>query len=114
MAAARLALAGKIDALTTAPLHKSALHLAGHHYPGHTELLAELCGVDRFAMMLYLGPGAQVRSPHGLAIVHVTLHMSLRDALAAVQTPAVLTKIHLVDEVMRRLSGVQPRIGVCA
>jgi 4-hydroxythreonine-4-phosphate dehydrogenase len=114
VAAARLALAGKIDALTTAPLHKAALHLAGHHYPGHTELLAELCGVDRFAMMLYLAAGAQVRGPHGLAIVHVTLHMSLRDALAAVQTPAVLTKIHLVDEVMRRLSGVQPRIGVCA
>jgi len=114
VAAARLALAGKIDALTTAPLHKSALHLAGHHYPGHTELLAELCGVDRFAMMLFLGPGGPVRSPHGLAIVHVTLHMSLRDALDAVQTPAILTKIRLVDEVMRRLSGVAPRIGVCA
>ncbi len=114
VAAARLALAGKINALTTAPLHKAALHLAGHRYPGHTELLAELCGVDRFAMMLYLGPGAQVRGPHGLAIVHVTLHMSLREALAAVQTPAILTKIRLVDDVMRRLSGVQPRIGVCA
>jgi 4-phospho-D-threonate 3-dehydrogenase / 4-phospho-D-erythronate 3-dehydrogenase len=114
VAAARLALAGKIDALTTTPLHKGALHLAGHHYPGHTELLAELCGVDRFAMMLFLAAGAQVRGPHGLAIVHVTLHMSLRDALAAVQTPAILTKIRLVDEVMRRLSGVAPCIGVCA
>jgi 4-phospho-D-threonate 3-dehydrogenase / 4-phospho-D-erythronate 3-dehydrogenase len=114
VAAARLALAGKIDALTTAPLHKSALHLAGHHYPGHTELLAELCGVERFAMMLYLGPGAQVRSPHGLSIVHVTLHMSLRDAIAAIDGPAILTKIRLVDGVMRRLSGVAPRIGVCA
>jgi 4-hydroxythreonine-4-phosphate dehydrogenase len=114
MAAARLALAGQIDALTTAPLHKGALHLAGHDYPGHTELLAELCGVERFAMMLYLGPGDQVRGPHGLAMVHVTLHMSLRDALEAIQTPAILTKIRLVDEVMHKLAGTRPRIGVCA
>jgi len=114
VAAARLALAGQIDGLVTAPLHKGALHLAGHHYPGHTELLAELCGVERFAMMLYLGPGGPVRAPHGLAIVHVTLHMALREALAVVQTPAVLTKIELVDAVMRRLAGARPRIGVCA
>ena len=57
LVAAQLALAGKVDALTTAPLHKAALWRAGHQYPGHTELLAELCGVDDFAMMLYLGPG---------------------------------------------------------
>ncbi len=114
VAAARLALAGEIDGLTTAPLHKGALHLAGHTYPGHTELLAELCGVERFAMMLYLGPGGQVCAPGGLAIVHVTLHMALRAALDAVTTPAVLTKIRLVDEVMRRLAGSPPRIGVCA
>ncbi len=47
----------RVDAITTAPLHKAALWQAGHHYPGHTELLAELCGVDDFAMMLYLAPG---------------------------------------------------------
>ena len=52
-----LALAGRVDAITTAPLHKEALHRAGHPYPGHTELLAELCGASDFAMMLYLGPG---------------------------------------------------------
>src|SRR3990172_945868 len=74
--AARLALSAELDAITTAPLHKEALNLAGHHYPGHTELLAELCGVDDYAMMLYLGPGAEVRGAGGLAIVHVTLHMA--------------------------------------
>ena len=57
VAATRLALAGEVDAITTAPLHKEALHRAGHLYPGHTELLAEMCGTDDFAMMLYLGPG---------------------------------------------------------
>ena len=60
--AARLALAGQVDAITTAPLHKEALHRAGHDYPGHTELLAELCGVDDFAMMLYLGPDDEICS----------------------------------------------------
>ena len=68
-----------MDAVTTAPLHKEALHCAGHHYPGHTELLAELCGVRDFAMMLYLGPDEQVRAPDGLAVVHVTLHTALRN-----------------------------------
>ena len=52
--AAELALDKKVDAIVTAPLSKAALHAAGHHYPGHTELLAEMCGVTDFAMMLYL------------------------------------------------------------
>ena len=56
LAAIRLALDGRVDAITTAPLHKEALHRAGHDYPGHTELLAHVCGVDDYAMMLYLGP----------------------------------------------------------
>jgi 4-hydroxy-L-threonine phosphate dehydrogenase PdxA len=55
-AAARWALAKEIDGIVTAPLSKAALHAAGHRYPGHTELLAEMCGVRDFAMMLYL-PG---------------------------------------------------------
>jgi 4-hydroxythreonine-4-phosphate dehydrogenase len=114
LAAAQLALAGEIDALTTAPLHKAALHLAGHPYPGHTELLAELCGVDKFAMMLYLAAGERVNGPHGLAIVHVTLHLALRQVFAAITTDSVLEKARLVDRVMQRLAGARPRIGVCA
>jgi 4-hydroxythreonine-4-phosphate dehydrogenase len=111
---ARMALAGEIDGLTTAPLHKGALWKAGHHYPGHTELLAELCGVDDFAMMLYVGPGSVVHGPAGLAIVHVTLHMSMAQALAALNTEAVQRKSRLVSRVMRELKGTLPRVGVCA
>ncbi|MBI2825708.1 MAG: 4-hydroxythreonine-4-phosphate dehydrogenase PdxA [Planctomycetia bacterium] len=114
VAAARLALDGRVDAITTAPLHKAALWQAGHHYPGHTELLAELCGVDDFAMMLYLGPNEQVRGAAGLGVVHVTLHVALRDALAALTTEGVLAKIRLADTAMRRLVDRAPRIGVCA
>jgi 4-hydroxythreonine-4-phosphate dehydrogenase len=114
VAAARLAIAGRVDALTTAPLHKAALWQAGHEYPGHTELLAELCGVNDFAMMLYLGPDAEVRGPAGLAIVHVTLHMALRDVFAALDTQSVLNKSRLVSRVMAGLKGSRPRVGVCA
>ncbi len=114
VAAARLALAGEVDAVTTAPLHKEALQRAGHTFPGHTELLADLCGVDDFAMMLYLGPGEEILSADGLAVVHVTLHTSLRRACDEVTEEAVLAKARLADRFMTRLSGNRPRIGVCA
>lgn len=114
VAAAKLALAGRIDGITTAPLHKAALWAAGHHYPGHTELLAELCGVDDFAMMLYLAHDEQIRGPAGLGVVHVTLHMALRDVFAHLNSQAIFEKIRLADGVMRPLKGAPPTIGVCA
>ena len=112
--AARLALSSKVDAITTAPLHKRALHRAGHDYPGHTELLAEMCGADDFAMILYLGPDDQVSSPAGLAVVHVTLHKPLRDIFSELTEEAVLAKARLADRFMKRLKGSRPRIGVAA
>lgn len=114
LAAARATLSGAAAALVTAPLHKAALWSAGHHYPGHTELLAELCGVDDFAMMLYLGPEELPRSAAGLAVVHVTLHMALREVFDALTVDAVLAKARLVSAVMARLKGSLPRVGVCA
>src|SRR5690606_480284 len=87
-AAARLALAGEIDALVTAPLHKAALHAAGFPHPGHTELLAEFCGVDDFAMMLYLAHGPNVHGRSGLGVIHTTLHMALRDVFEHLTTEA--------------------------
>jgi 4-hydroxythreonine-4-phosphate dehydrogenase len=115
-----LALAGRVDGIVTAPLHKAALWQAGHHYPGHTELLAELCGVLDFAMMLYLGPSEAVRGPAGLGVVHVTLHMALRDVFASLSRAEILAKIHLADGALRRLRRFHglddspPRIGVAA
>ncbi|MEM6655586.1 MAG: 4-hydroxythreonine-4-phosphate dehydrogenase PdxA, partial [Planctomycetota bacterium] len=97
--AARLALAGGCEGLVTAPLSKANLHAAGHDYPGHTELLAELCGVRDFAMMLYLpagerspGEGSPIRSPHGLGVVHTTLHTSLRSVFDLLTSDAVMEK----------------------
>ncbi len=114
--AARLVLSGQADALTTAPLHKEALHRAGHAYPGHTELLAGLCGAKDFAMMLYLGPDEEIVSPHGLAVVHVTLHTALRSVFEQLDAEAIVAKARLADEFMRRLmkKRARPRIGVAA
>jgi 4-hydroxythreonine-4-phosphate dehydrogenase len=112
--AGRLALAGEVDGITTAPLNKEALHRAGHDYPGHTELLAEMCGTEDFAMMLYLGPGEQIHSPSGLAVVHVTLHIALKNVFDELSQEGVLAKARLADGFMARLTGSRPRIGVCA
>ncbi|GIX02939.1 MAG: 4-hydroxythreonine-4-phosphate dehydrogenase [Thermogutta sp.] len=109
-----LALAEKVDALVTAPINKEALHAAGHHYPGHTELLAELCGVSQVGMVLYLGPGAPLRGPAGLAIVHVTLHMAMKEIFRHLTAEAILNKIRLIYDLTRCLKNGPPRIGVCA
>jgi 4-hydroxythreonine-4-phosphate dehydrogenase len=112
--AAKLALQKRVAAIVTAPLSKAALQAAGHDYPGHTELLAELCGVTDFAMMLYLPPGGAVRSSAGLGVAHVTLHQSLRSVFADLTSDAIVTKCRLADDVMRRLGVAAPRLAVCA
>ncbi len=112
--ATELALAGQIDALVTGPISKAALQAAGHDYPGHTELLAELCGVDQFAMMLYLPPRVVPRCPEGLAVVHVTLHTSLRSVFDQLTPEAILSKCRLADGAMRAFGCERPRIGVAA
>ncbi len=101
--AIQLALAGKVDAIVTAPLQKEALHRAGHDYPGHTELLAHVCGIDDYAMMLYLGPNDEVLSPAGLAVVHVTLHTALRNVFTQLTEEAILAKARLAHQFMSRL-----------
>lgn len=112
--ATQLALAGQVAAIATAPLHKEALHRAGHKHPGHTELLAELCGVSDFAMMLYLGPAEDLPAADGLAVVHVTLHTALRNIFGQISEEMILAKARLADGFMFRLAGRRPRIGVCA
>ena len=103
MTAIRLAIDGRVQAIVTAPLQKEALHRAGHDYPGHTELLAQACGVDDYAMMLYLGPSEEVLSPAGLAVVHVTLHTALKNVFGQLTQEAVLAKARLAHNFMSRL-----------
>jgi len=97
--------------IVTLPLHKEGLHAAGLHYPGHTEILAEKTGTRAFAMMLY-ARGEQV--PHGLGVVHVTLHMALHDVFRHLSTEAVLEKTRLLHGVMRQLCEHTPRLAVAS
>jgi 4-phospho-D-threonate 3-dehydrogenase / 4-phospho-D-erythronate 3-dehydrogenase len=122
-----LALDRRIDAITTLPINKKALHESGIRHPGHTEILAERCGAVDHAMMLYLEPSAgtplasgegmaagQVRAV-GLGVVHVTLHVALRQVFSLLSREAVLSKIQLADRAMRPLTGGRaPRIAVAS
>jgi 4-hydroxythreonine-4-phosphate dehydrogenase len=100
-----LSLAGDAAGIVTAPLHKEGLRAAGLAYPGHTEILAERCGVKAFAMVLAV---------EGLAVAHVTLHMALRDVFSNLSTDAVAEKVSLLDGLLRKLLGRRPRLGVAA
>jgi 4-hydroxythreonine-4-phosphate dehydrogenase len=102
---------GAADAIVTAPLHKEGLRAAGLPYPGHTEILAERTGTRRFGMVLYSsGPAV----PDGLGVVHVTLHMALREVFHHLSVEAVRDKALLLDDLMTRLQGRRPRLGVAA
>jgi 4-phospho-D-threonate 3-dehydrogenase / 4-phospho-D-erythronate 3-dehydrogenase len=102
--AVRLAEAGQIDAICTAPLNKEALHKGGHVYPGHTEILAELTGTDDFAMML---------TARNLRVIHVTTHIGLIDAIARITPERVYRTIRLADQTLRKAGIEAPKIGVC-
>ena len=99
----RLALAGEIDATVTGPIHKEAINAAGHHYAGHTEIYGDMTGTRDYAMMLADG---------GFRVVHVSTHVSLKEAVARVKTPRVLKVIELADEALKRIGIPAPRIAV--
>lgn len=102
-AAARAAMSDECRGLVTAPISKAALQMAGHAYPGHTELLAELAGGVPVRMML---------ANHELRTVLVTIHLALRDALDAIDQPAVLQTLRITDRALRRAGIALPRIAV--
>jgi 4-hydroxythreonine-4-phosphate dehydrogenase len=112
--AIRLALEGRVDAITTLPLNKESLHAAGVRHPGHTEILAEHCGVDDHAMMLYIAHPVG-SGDSGLGVVHVTLHVPLRSVFDLLTEEAVEAKIFLADRALRPLTGGRaPRVAVAA
>jgi 4-hydroxythreonine-4-phosphate dehydrogenase len=108
-AATDLALRGEADGIVTAPLHKEGLRRAGLNYPGHTEILAERTEARDYAMMLF----ARSRQlPHGLGVVHVTLHCALRDVVAQLSQQPIVAKIRLLDRLLTRILERRARIGV--
>lgn len=92
------------DAICTAPLSKEALHMAGHIYPGHTELIADLTGTPEVSMLLV--------SPK-LRVVHVTTHIGLIDAIRRIEPGLVERTIARGYQTLVAAGIASPRIGVC-
>jgi 4-hydroxythreonine-4-phosphate dehydrogenase len=109
--AARAAMKGEIAALVTAPLHKEALAAAGVHFPGHTELLQSEAAAARGVSIEQM-PVRMMLANDELRVVLVSIHVAMRDAIAAVTTANVLQTLRIAHESMRRSLGRAPRIGV--
>ena len=98
-----LAMDHKIDATVTNALNKEAMNLAGHHYSGHTEIYADYTGTRKYTMML---------AHENLRVVHVSTHVSLREACDRVKKDRILEGIRIAHQACRRLGISQPKIGV--
>ena len=101
--AVKLAYAGKIDGLATAPLHKVAMKMAGFDYPGHTEIVGEFSESPDPRMMLVAG---------SLRVIHVSTHVSLREAVDLVKTPRILEAIEILHQALQDLGIEKPTIAV--
>ncbi len=101
--AIQLAMTNQADATVTNALHKEALNLAGHPFAGHTEIYAHYTGVSRYAMLL---------ADEDLRIVHVSTHISLREACDRVKKDRVLEVIRMAHAACRHMGIDSPRIGV--
>lgn len=104
--AVKLALAGGVDGIVTGPINKEAIQKAGHDYPGHTELLAELTESGEVGMMILGGP---------LKVMFVTTHVALRSLPDELNPERIGKAIRLADRALREFFKVaEPRIGVAA
>lgn len=98
-----LANLGKIDATVTNALNKEAMNLAGHHYSGHTEIYADYTNTSKYTMML---------AHENLRVVHVSTHVSLREACDRVKKERVLEVIRIANQACKNLGIKAPKIGV--
>jgi 4-hydroxythreonine-4-phosphate dehydrogenase len=98
------ALAGSVDAITTAPINKEALHLGGIRFPGHTEILASRTHAARSCMMQY---------SEEITCTFVTTHVGYRDVPALLTIERITDVIDLTVEALRRLRGREPRLVIC-
>jgi 4-hydroxythreonine-4-phosphate dehydrogenase len=101
----KLAQAGRVAALVTAPLNKEALNSAGYHYAGHTEMLADLTGMKGSVMMLAHG---------NMRVSHVTTHCALEEVPKRVTPERIRLVLDLTQEALLRLGIARPHIAVAA
>ena len=98
-----LAMADEVDGTVTNAFNKEAINLAGHHFSGHTEVYAAYTNTKKYTMMLAHG---------NLRVVHVSTHVSLREACDRVKKDRVLEVIQIAWQACRDLGIDCPRVGV--
>ena len=101
--AIELAMSGDVDATVTAPLNKEALHKAGHNFDGHTEIYAHFTNTKQYAMLL---------ADEFLRVIHVSTHVSLREACDRVKKPRIIEVTELIDDACHQFGIEHPHIGI--
>jgi 4-hydroxythreonine-4-phosphate dehydrogenase len=102
VAAAKAALAGEIAAMVTLPMNKEATQLSDPKFCGHTELIAEVCGVEDVTIML---------ASEQLIVTHVSTHVSMVEAIRRVKRERIETILRMTYDAVRRLKP-EPLIAV--
>jgi len=102
--AIQAALAGKINGVVTAPIHKESLNLSGVKFPGHTEIFTALTKAKRSCMMLYSDK---------LTVSMATTHIGYHEVPGKLSVERVLNVIELTARAMKRILRREPRLGVC-
>jgi 4-hydroxythreonine-4-phosphate dehydrogenase len=98
-----LALAGEVDATVTGPINKKSINEAGHHFAGHTEIYAHYTGTKRYAMLLV---------EEAMRVIHVSTHVSLRQACDLVKKDRIIEVIELLHNGIKQLGEQNVKIGV--
>lgn len=98
-----LALVGEVDATVTGPINKKSINEAGHHFAGHTEIYAHYTGTKKYAMLLV---------EENIKVIHVSTHVSLRQACDLVKKDRILEVVHLLHDGMQKLGETNLKIGI--
>jgi 4-hydroxythreonine-4-phosphate dehydrogenase len=98
-----LAKSGEVDATVTAPINKEAINMAGFHFSGHTEIYAHYTGTKKYAMLLV---------HNNLRVIHVSTHVSLREACDRVQKDRIIEVSRLLYDACRGFGIAEPKIAV--
>ncbi len=101
--AIELAMAGEVDGTVTGPINKKSINEAGHHFAGHTEIYAQFTGTKKYAMLLV--------EDH-INVIHVSTHVSLRQACDLVKKERIIQVIELIVDGLKRLGKTNLKIGV--
>lgn len=98
-----LAMAGEVEATVTGPINKKSINEAGHHFAGHTEIYAHYTGTKKYAMLLV---------EQNMRVIHVSTHVSLREACDLVKKDRIIQVIELLHNGILQLGATNTKIGV--